>query len=146
MERGEGSMQRRNGKAVSMPAGLTLGALTGLAVTILGSMILAKMMDAEWIGEERIGYGVMGMLLLASYLTAAISFGKIKRRRLLVCLCSGGIYFGILLSMTALLFGGEYSGVGVTALLIACGVILAILPGFQQRRGGKRPKIKIPNG
>ena len=139
-------MQRRTGRASSMAAGLTAGALTALIITISGSAILAKVVEREWIEEGSIGYGVMVMLLLASYMAGAVSYGKIKRQRMLVCLSSGGIYFGILLSITALFFGGQYSGVGVTALLIVCGAILAILPGFQQKRGGKHPKLKIPNG
>ena len=139
-------MIRRTGRASSMAAGLTFGAGTALAITILGSAILAKLVDREWLEEGNVGYGVMGMLLLASYLAAMVSYGKIKRQRLLVCLSTGGIYFGLLLSITALFFGGQYSGVGVTALLIVCGATLAILPGFSQKRGGKHPKLKIPNG
>ena len=139
-------MIRRTGRASSMAAGLTFGAGTALAITIRGSAILAKLVDGEWLEEGNVGYGIMGMLLLASYLAAMVSYGKIKRQRLLVCLSTGGIYFGLLLSITALFFGGQYSGVGVTALLIVCGAILAILPGFSQKRGGKHPKLKIPNG
>lgn len=123
-----------------------MGALTSLAITILGSGILAKLVDKEIMAESSIGYGIMVMLILGAYLGAMVSYRKIKRQRLPVCLGSGGIYLGILLSMTALFFGGQYSGVGVTALLIFCGSFLAVLPGFREKRGGKRLKMKITNG
>lgn len=129
-----------------MPAGLAVGGLSTLMITILGSGILAKMVESEVIEESSIGYGVMIMLILAAYLGAMVSYQKIKRQRFVVCMGSGAIYFGILLSITALFFGGQYSAVGVTALIVFCGSFLAVLPGFRENRGGKRPKLKIPNG
>jgi hypothetical protein len=53
-------------------------------------------------------------------------------------LISGGIYYLMLLAMTILFFGGHFRGMGVTALMVACGSILAILGGFSKGRGGKR--------
>ena len=137
--------RKATGRAASMPVGLTIGGVGSLIVTILCAAILAKLMEGEKLPGNGMGYGVMVMLLLASFLGAMAAFGKIKRQRVLVCLASGGIYFGILLSITALFFGGQYSGVGVTALLILCGSGLAALLGLRENRGGKRRKIKLPN-
>lgn len=129
-----------------MPAGFALGVSASLLITVLGAALIAKLVDRETIGEGSIGYGILIVMILASWLGSLVSYGRIKRRRAVVCLAAGGIYFLVLLSFTALFFGGEYSGVGVTALLIFCGSMLAVLPGLRQNRGGKRPKIKIPNG
>lgn len=139
-------MQRRTGRASSMPTGLAAGAVTSVLITILGSAVLAKLVDGEMLQESSIGYGIMIMLIGAACLGAMVSCNKVKRQRLLVCMASGGIYFGMLLCITAMFFGGQYSGVGVTALLIFCGSFLAVLPGFREKRGGKRVKLKIPNG
>lgn len=137
--------QKPTGRASSMPAGLAMGGLCSLGVTLLGSAVLAKLVSGEAMAESSIGYGVMVMLVLAAFLGAMVAFGRIKRRRMLVCLVSGAIYFAVLLSMTALFFGGQFSAVGVTALLILCGSALAALLGLRDNRGGKRRKIKLPN-
>lgn len=137
--------KKPTGRASSMPAGLAMGGLCGLAVTLLGAGILAKLIDANTLPETSIGYGVMVILMLASFLGALLAYNKIKRQRMLVCMASGLSLFLILLSMTALFFGGQYSGVGVTALLILCGSGLAALLGLRENRGGKTRKIKIPN-
>lgn len=133
------------GKAMSMPGGLAVGAGVSLGVTLLMAAVLAKLVDAERMAWENIGYGIMVLLLAASFAGAMVSFGKIKRQRMLVCGLSGVIYFAMLLAITALFFGGQYSAVGVTALLVLAGSGTAALLGLRQGRGGKRKKIKLPN-
>lgn len=133
------------GKAMSIPAGLALGGLGSLAVTLIFSAVLAKLVDAEAVAEESIGYGVMAILLLASFAGAMVSFRRIKRQRLLVCMLSGVVYFGILLSITALFFGGQYEAVGVTGLLVLCGSATAALLGVREKRGGRKQKIRLPH-
>ena len=94
---------------------------------------------------EKVGYGIMVLLIVSSFAGAMISFGRIKRQRMLVCIVSGVIYFAMLMSMTALFFGGQYSAVGTTALLVLAGSGAAALLGLRQGRGAKRTKIKVPH-
>lgn len=124
----------------SMPGGLAVGGGVSLGVTLLLSAVLAWLLHRESMAMENIGYGILAMLLLASFLGAETAFGQIRRQRLLVCGLSGLIYFALLLSITALFFGGQYSGVGVTALLILAGSGAAALLGLRQGRGGKKIK------
>ncbi len=42
-------------------------------------------------------------------------------------------------------FGGQYSAVGTTALLVLAGSGAAALLGLRQGRGAKRTKIKVPH-
>lgn len=137
--------KKPTGRASSMPAGLAMGGLCSLAVTFVGASILAKLIDGNTLPESSIGYGIMVILILASFFGAMLAFHKIKRQRAVVCMASGVILYLVLLGMTALFFGGQYSGVGVTALLILCGSGLAVLLGLREKRGGKVQKIKIPN-
>ncbi len=130
------------GRASSMPGGLAAGALVQIVLTLGLAALGAKLIDLGYFQENAIGYFAMVILLGASFAGAMVAAGKIKRRRLLVCLLSGTVYFCILLSMTALFFGGQYSGVGVTGLMVLCGVGLSILAGFRGSRGGKHRKIK----
>lgn len=136
--------RKTTGTTMSMPGGLAMGGLISLGITLAGSAILAWLVDEEMMAMESIGYGIMVMLLGASFLGAVTAYGKIRRRRLLVCAASGLVYIGILLSITALFFGGQYSGVAVTVLLVLAGSVAAGMLGLGQGRGGRRKKIKLP--
>ncbi len=137
--------RKPTGRASAMPAGLATGALTAVGVTLAGAAVLAKLIEAGGIAENSSGYGIMMILLAASWLGSVVACRKIKRQLLAVCLMSGAVYFGILMLTTALFFGGRYSGVGETALLIICGSMLAVLWEFRGKRTSKRPKIKGRN-
>ena len=133
---------KMTGRTRSVPAGLAFGAMISIGVTILIAVVLAKLVDMERLAWERVGYGIMILLFLASFSGAVASYFRIKRQRLIVCMMSGVVYFALLLSVTALVFGGQYEAVGVTAVLIfggsACAGILGLSPGG----GGGRRKMR----
>lgn len=128
------------GTASSIPAGLAWGALISTAVTLAGAAVTAKLIDGEIIGWDQTGYAVLVILLLSAWIGAMVAAGKIKRRRIVVCLASGVAYMLILLCATALFFGGKYSGVGETALLILCGSIVAVFSEYPGK--GRRKPVK----
>lgn len=138
-------MKFNTGKASSMPGGIFLGAMTSTASTLLGCGILAKLLETEVLPENTLGYGVMVILLMASYLGSILAWKRIKHQKAMVCILTGAAYFLILLAITALMFGGEYSGVGVTSLLILCGSTLAMLTGTRPISGKKTPKLRMKN-
>ncbi len=135
--------RKGSGKASSMAGGLALGAGISMGITLLTSVIAAKLVDAGSLKENGIGYAAMVILLLSSIVGSAIPCARIKRQRMAVCLISGGIYYLMLLSLTALFFGGQYYGMGVTALVIAGGCGCVFLAGTgkgcRPKRGIKRP-------
>ncbi len=132
--------QKATGRASSMPMGLCLGACVSIAITLLSIWILAKMLDAGMLSWERTGYGVMILLIVSAFFGTITSKVKIKRRTAMVCTLSGLIYFGILLSITALFFGGQYEAVGETAMLILAGSGTAGLVGETRKKGGQRKR------
>lgn len=134
--------QKPSGRAASIPAGLTMGAAISIAITLIAALILGKLVDMEKLPWENIGYGIMLLLFSASFFGAEAANAKIKRQRLLVSLLSGAIYFALLLSVTALFFGGQYEAVGVTAALILAGSGTAGLLDMKGNRGGKHHKMK----
>jgi len=138
--------KRTTARVNSAAKGLVWGCLSGLLMLLIGCGMIAKLAETETMEESWIGYGIVVLLILVSFVSALISYRLIMCRRLAVCMASGGINFGILLFITALFFDGQYRAVGVTALLIVCGSLLAVLPGLTGNRGGKRKKIRIPNG
>ena len=119
--------QKVTGTASSMPGGLAVGAGISLLITFVGSWLSAYLISTEKLPQSAIGYCAMGILLLSALLGALVAVHRIKRRRLYACILSGLIYYIILLSMTALFFGGQYQGMGVTALLVVGGTGTAAL-------------------
>lgn len=132
--------RRNTGRAMTLPSGLALGAAVSGIVTICVSFIGAQLIMNEVIGQEQIGYCSLITLLMGSILGAITSAGKIKRKKFMVCLISGGIYFLILLGTTALFFGGQYEGIGVTFLTVLIGSLVAVL--IQNRKVEGRPRYR----
>ena len=136
--------RKANGKAVSIPAGVGIGTAAALGWTLMASALLAKLMDLERLPEDAVGYGAMVILLTASFAGAILAQRKVKRKRLQVSLITAAAYYLTLLSMTALFFGGQYAGMGVTALVILAGSGVAILIGMKEpgrKKGRRYPKF-----
>lgn len=131
------------GTAMSMPAGLAIGGIWSLCVTLVMAALVAKLMDMEAIRQDSIGYFVISILLVASTTGALLSFGRIKRRRMVVCMVSGLIYYCVLLSITALCFGGQYQGMGVTGLVVLGGSFCAGLLGIHEKKQGRTGKRSV---
>ena len=131
------------GTASSMPAGLAAGAGVSLGLTLVLAVIVAKLVDSGTLMEDSIGYCAMGILLCASICGAAVSVGRIKRQKAAVCGASGIIYYGMLVAMTAMFFGGQYNGMGVTALMVLCGCGVVLLLGMRQSRGARKRTGRI---
>ena len=122
--KGEGKLvanQKVTGKALPVSAGLGVGVGVSMVLTVLLSAVSAYLQGREVLGESGIGYCVMITLLVSSLLGAMTAAGKIKHMRAVMCMGAGVGYFLILMALTALFFGGQYTGVGVTALVILGG-------------------------
>lgn len=130
--------RKLSGTTSGIPAGLGIGALLSLVCTLAGSAILAKLIDQEIVAEDAIGYGVIVILLISSFLGTIAAYGRIRRQRAMVCALSGAVYYLTLLAITALFFGGQYTGMGVTALVVLAGSGCAILLGMGKGRGGRQ--------
>lgn len=137
--------RKTTGTASSIPAGLASGALVSIGMTLAGAFLTAKLLDSQILKWDNCGYGVLVILLISSWAGAVVTASKVKRKRLVMCLASGGIYFILLMISTALFFGGKYSGVGETGLLIFCGSMVGLFSGFPGKNRRKRRKIKVAN-
>lgn len=118
-----------SGKALSIPAGIGIGAGIGLLVTLIGTGILAWLLGEERIAVQGTGYGVMVILVLSSLLGPWIAAALVKHQRLVVCLATGGVYLLVLTGMNILWFGGQFQGILPTVLLILGGSTGAALVG-----------------
>lgn len=129
------STHKHTGRAMAFPTGILLGAVTALIWSVGCASLLAMLIDKEMLAHTAIGYGAMIILLTASILSSLVAWRNIKHRKAAVCLSAGAAYYAILLAMTALFFGGQYHGAGVTALLVLAGSAIVILSGMGK---GKR--------
>lgn len=120
-----------------MPAGLAAGCGWSLGITLCSAAVAAKMMETEYLKENTIGYIAIGILLLSAFSGALIACGLIKHRKLLISTLSGLVYYVVLLSMTALFFGGQYQGMLTAAAAVLAGTVLAVFL-TQHPTGGKR--------
>ena len=81
----------------------------------------------------------MLILALAAVIGTWIAVMLIKRLRLQMSLLFAGCFYLVLLSMTALLFGGQYQGMGVSAVIVLAGsMAIAFLPSKGMKIGKKK--------
>ena len=122
------------GRSSGVSVGILIGVLVCVGVTLIATVILAWLITAEKMGESAVGYGAMVALLLSAILGSWAASAKIGRLRTQVCLITGGIYYLVLLSITALFFGGQYQGMGVAAILVIAGSGVTALLGIREEK------------
>ena len=129
-------------RAMTIPAGLAVSVFSAIAVTGICSGLSAWLILRGIVPEMAVGYLAMGILLVSSAAGAIVAEGTIQRLRTRICLAAAGGYYLSLLAVTAVFFGGQYQGMGVTALMVLCGPVLVILlaPGGKNRAGCRRRK------
>lgn len=134
-------IKKAAGKSVGVAVGILIGVAVSVAITLISCMILAWLISVEKIALDSMNYGAGVVLMLASFLGALMAVGRIKRMRTQVCLMTGGAYYLMLLSITALFFSGRYKGCGLAAIFVFAGCGLAALLGIKEKKGRKY-KIK----
>ena len=128
-------------KTSGVMVGILIGVLVSIGVTLISASILAWFIATEKMSENMISYGAMVVLLLSALLGSGVAIARIRRLRVQVCLITGGIYYLVLLAMTALFFEGQYQGMGLTAILVLVGSGLVALLGIRDKKSRKN-KIK----
>ena len=78
----------------------------------------------------------MNIVIIGGVAAGAKAAAKIKRLRTQVCLITGGVYYLILLALTALFFDGRYQSMGVTAIFALVGCGLSALVGIKEKKKG----------
>ena len=81
-------------------------------------------------------------VFLASASGAFVTAQFVGKQRLIMCILSGGCGYVILVGITALAFGGQYAGLGVTALMAVLGSMLVAAMGVLPEKGSKKTGAK----
>ena len=138
--------QKATGRASSVWAGLAAGVTVSVVVTLLMTALTALLLDRERVAWETVGYWILSGIMLSAFLGAVTACRRIRRQKLMITAMSGLAYFAVLLSITALFFGGQYEAVGVTALLVAggsgCAALLEMGRGTGTVRGKRRKRYR----
>lgn len=132
---------KRSGKGLSIPAALGFGTAASIIVTIAGAVIVTWLLAGERIGENKLTSMIILIQIAAAIAGGATATTLTNSKRLLVSMLSGTCYFLVLIALTALVFDGQYQGVGWSALAIeGCSAIIAVLPTRKQALHRKRKR------
>ena len=131
--------QQDNERWTAIGKGAAIGAGGSMLITVSLAALFAALVDHGSIGEDMIDPVGAFILTLASLAGSVLGASVTGHHRLAVCLFTAVVYFCMLLVCAALLFGGVYRNVGVTALAILGGSGAAVLLGLRERKSG-RPK------
>ena len=99
---------------------------------------MAILLDSQTIQESGVGYGSMLLLLLSSAAGTFTAAKTIKRQMLPMGMLSGLCYYAMLLAITTLFFGGQYQGMGVTALVVMAGCCVTALALVKGKESGAK--------
>lgn len=121
-------------KRQSLLTGILVGVVVCVLITLFGSGTLAWLLAGEHIQEGALRYGTVVTLLISVVAGSLAAVRITEEKRLLVSILVGAGYLLALLGCTALLFGGQYQGVTVTALVILAGCLSVALLGLKVRK------------
>ena len=126
----------------SIPKVIGISLIVSVITSVLGVFVAAYLINKEIVVQENAGVAVMLVLLLSSAAGAITAINIAKRKRLQMSLLSGASYYLLLLSMTALFFGGEYNGVITTGTTIMAGCGIVAIGNMFANKRGKSFKMK----
>lgn len=115
------SNRKITGRASSIPAGVAYGAIISMSITIIIAAVVAHLISSEMLSHRNIGYSSMIILFISSLTGSWCGAKRIKRLHIQTAAMCGCVYFLTLLAITAVFFGGQYEGIGITLTLIVLG-------------------------
>lgn len=131
--------RKANGRAASVPGGMAMTAAASMILTVVLSVLIAYFLNQGKISWEQAGYWIMAMLFISAFVGGKLAYSAVKRQRLFISFMSGIIYWGLLLCITALFWGGNYGPIWETAGIIGAGCLTsALLKGGRCRKKNKR--------
>ena len=137
-------LKQQTGRSPSVGKAILSGTSTGAAAAFLGAAVLAKLLDMEVMKMENTGYGILVIHLMAVFLGVRTTLSRAGKQESWAAAATGASYFLLLLAVNAMFFQGEFTGMGVTLVLIAAATAAAVLTeGKHSGKRGRR-RYKIP--
>ena len=137
-------MKKQTGQAPSTVRAIGYGTALATIWTLVCAMILAKLIDGEVLAMEKVGYGSMATQLSAVFVGATAAYRRGGHMGMSCGQAVGLSYYLLLLLVNALFFGGHFTGMGITLMLVALASGGAVLAAG--RGSGRKPRrrYKIP--
>ena len=129
----------------SIPVAIGIGTLISILTMVIGAAVMTLLLANQTIEESAMGYGVLLVTILSVVIGSTVSILLARSRVLVVSLCTTLTFGLVLLAMTAMFFGGQYSGVPVTLLVMAGSAIsVALIAGkYMNKPKSYRKKSKL---
>jgi len=137
-------VKKITGRAPSLVRSVAAGVILSAVWTLVCAMILAKLIDSGVLPMEKVGYGSMASVLSAVFVGANLAGRKAGHMVVQAAAIAGAAYFVCLLLVNALFFGGSYSGLTVTLVLIGIATVAAVFTAGKGRRKPGHKRYKIP--
>ena len=136
-------MGKQESKAkTTMLSAILIGTATSILTSVIGAAITAWMISTGKAPQS--GTNTAGWIIL--FLSAAcgswIASKMAEGKKLQTAMITGGTYLMILILMTALFFGGNYSGLWVGAILTGAASLATAMLSLRQGSGGKKMQWK----
>ena len=118
------------------------GFITAILATLGGASACGLLIILEWIPEEAIEFCAIAVQFISVFLGTV--FAKEKERCMLTGMLIGIFYAVVLVTATALAFGGQYRRIGISLIAILIGCILGIawVNNMNTSRKVRRSKIR----
>ena len=123
---------------------VTAGLMLGVGWTLLCAVVLTELVNREVLAIEDIGYGSMAAILSGVFAGASLAGRRAGNMVVPAAVLSGVAYFVCLLLVNVLFFGGCYTGVGVTLILVLLATGAAVLASGKGRGKSRGVHYKIP--
>lgn len=137
-------MKTQVGQAPSMAKAILWGTGIGILWAAVCAAIIAKLLDSEVLRMESVGYGSLIAHLTAVFIGSKAAMGKAGHMPMPAAAATGVCYYLCLLLVNALFFGGYFTGMGTTLLLVVLAAGASILTAGQGRGHKRRRRYKIP--
>ncbi len=127
--------------AARLPVSIAIGTAVGMIGALSGAAVLTTMILNGKIGESSMRYGCLAVLAVSAILGSLIAALTANERKFIAATATGASMFAVLISCTALFFGGQYSGIAVTLLLtVGIGLCVGMISSKKKGRSFKRVK------
>ena len=134
--------KKRSVKSANPVTAIVLGAGCTLVLSIAFCAVITSLVNDGSTSIHSTGIWIYAVHGTCSFLGAMAAAMVADVKRVQVCLLTALVYFLCLLAMTALLFGGQYSGIIMSAMMVMVGGLTAGLLGIRTKKERKIKGLK----
>lgn len=101
---------KKGGVKEHLASGVGIGVGVSLLITMLLCACTATMIDKQIVSTQWSGGAALVVHLIAAFVGCMIAAKIAGKRRMIVCILTGIVYFLTLMAVSAAIYGGQYEG------------------------------------